>query len=211
MGALTEWVTNIILFILLATIIDLLLPSSSMQKYAKMVIGLLLMLIILTPVFSIFKVNVDKLFTAINSSSISQENSSKNLLDLKKKEIQASQDAYILEQMAVQLEEGVKEELVKEYGVEVSGVEVHMKDEKGEKSFENISSISLSVQPKENKHTASVSEVEVVSINTSEPIKKEKTENDEKLKKVQSFLSKKWDMNKKQIIVTMGGGEADER
>lgn len=211
MGALTEWVTNIILFILLATIIDLLLPSSSMQKYAKMIIGLLLMLIILTPVFSIFKVNVDKLFTAINSSSISQENSSKNLLDLKKKEIQASQDAYILEQMAVQLEEGVKEELVKEYGVEVSGVEVHMKDEKGEKSFENISSISLSVQPKENKHTASVSEVEVVSINTSEPIKKEKTENDEKLKKVQSFLSKKWDMNKKQIIVTMGGGEADER
>ncbi|KAB2493638.1 stage III sporulation protein AF [Priestia endophytica] len=211
MGALTEWVTNIILFILLATIIDLLLPSSSMQKYAKMVIGLLLMLIILTPVFSIFKVNVDKLFTAINSSSISQENSSKNLLDLKKKEIQASQDAYILEQMAVQLEEGVKEELVKEYGVEVSGVEVHMKDEKGEKSFENINSISLSVQPKENKHTASVSEVEVVSINTSEPIKKEKTENDEKLKKVQSFLSKKWDMNKKQIIVTMGGGEADER
>ncbi|MED3725279.1 stage III sporulation protein AF [Priestia filamentosa] len=211
MGALTEWVTNIILFILLATIIDLLLPSSSMQKYAKMVIGLLLMLIILTPVFSIFKVNVDKLFTAINSSSISQENSSKNLLDLKKKEIQASQDAYILEQMAVQLEEGVKEELVKEYGVEVSGVEIHMKDEKGEKSFENISSISLSVQPKENKHTASVSEVEVVSINTSEPIKKEKTENDEKLKKVQSFLSKKWDMDKKQIIVTMGGGEADER
>ncbi|MED4070509.1 stage III sporulation protein AF [Priestia endophytica] len=211
MGALTEWVTNIILFILLATIIDLLLPSSSMQKYAKMVIGLLLMLIILTPVFSIFKVNVDKLFTAINSSSISQENSSKNLLDLKKKEIQASQDAYILEQMAVQLEEGVKEELVKEYGVEVSGVEVHMKDEKGEKSFENISSISLSVQPKENKHTASVSEVEVVSINTSEPIKKQKTENDEKLKKVQSFLSKKWDMDKKQIIVTMGGGEADER
>lgn len=211
MGALTEWVTNIILFILLATIIDLLLPSSSMQKYAKMVIGLLLMLIILTPVFSIFKVNVDKLFTAINSSSISQENSSKNLLDLKKKEIQASQDAYILEQMAVQLEEGVKEELVKEYGVEVSGVEVHMKDEKGEKSFENISSISLSVQPKENKHTASVSEVEVVSINASEPIKKEKTENDEKLKKVQSFLSRKWDMDKKQIIVTMGGGEADER
>ncbi|MGQ3377264.1 stage III sporulation protein AF [Priestia endophytica] len=211
MGALTEWVTNIILFILLATIIDLLLPSSSMQKYAKMVIGLLLMLIILTPVFSIFKVNVDKLFTAINSSSISQENSSKNLLDLKKKEIQASQDAYILEQMAVQLEEGVKEELVKEYGVEVSGVEIHMKDEKGEKSFKNISSISLSVQPKENKHTASVSEVEVVSINTSEPIKKEKTENDEKLKKVQSFLSKKWDMDKKQIIVTMGGGEADER
>ncbi len=40
MDFLKEWVTNIILFILLATVIDMLLPNSSMQKYTKMVTGL---------------------------------------------------------------------------------------------------------------------------------------------------------------------------
>ncbi|MDV2687064.1 stage III sporulation protein AF, partial [Alkalihalophilus lindianensis] len=51
MDFLIEWVTNIILFILLATVIDMLLPNSSMQKYTKMVMGLLLIAIILTPIF----------------------------------------------------------------------------------------------------------------------------------------------------------------
>ncbi|MEN2451142.1 stage III sporulation protein AF, partial [Bacillus sp. JR_15] len=34
MSFLTEWITSIILFILFAIVIDLLLPNSSMQKYA---------------------------------------------------------------------------------------------------------------------------------------------------------------------------------
>lgn len=35
MSFLTEWLTTIVLFILFAIVIDMLLPSSSMQKYAK--------------------------------------------------------------------------------------------------------------------------------------------------------------------------------
>ena len=42
MEFIKEWVTNIILFILLATVIDMLLPNSKFQKYTKMVTGLLL-------------------------------------------------------------------------------------------------------------------------------------------------------------------------
>ena len=44
----------------------------------------------------------------------------KNLIELKKKEIQASQHAYILEEMAVQLKKDVKEELMEQYGLEIS-------------------------------------------------------------------------------------------
>ncbi|MCY8129840.1 stage III sporulation protein AF, partial [Bacillus spizizenii] len=40
MSFLTEWLTTIVLFILFAIVIDMLLPSSSMQKYAKMVVSL---------------------------------------------------------------------------------------------------------------------------------------------------------------------------
>ena len=51
MEFIKEWVTNIILFILFATVIDMLLPNSKFQKYTKMVTGLLLIAIILTPIF----------------------------------------------------------------------------------------------------------------------------------------------------------------
>ncbi|MCY9430773.1 stage III sporulation protein AF, partial [Bacillus spizizenii] len=45
MSFLTEWLTTIVLFILFAIVIDMLLPSSSMQKYAKMVVSLLLIVV----------------------------------------------------------------------------------------------------------------------------------------------------------------------
>lgn len=59
MSFLTEWITNIIVFILLAVVIDLLLPNSSMQKYAKMVISLLLIIVIINPIFKIFSADMN--------------------------------------------------------------------------------------------------------------------------------------------------------
>jgi len=93
MDFLKEWVTNIILFILLATVIDMLLPNSSMQKYAKMVTGLLLIAIILTPIFKLISKDFETAMASIPSFQGNEEKNMENLIELKKKEIQASNDA----------------------------------------------------------------------------------------------------------------------
>ena len=59
MEFISEWVTQIIIFILLATIIDLLVPKLTMHKYIKLAIGLILIIILLTPIFTLFKVDVE--------------------------------------------------------------------------------------------------------------------------------------------------------
>ena len=46
-----------------------------------------------------------------------------NLTELKKKEIQAVQNAYILKQMAVNMRTGVEEELMKQYKMEIEVME----------------------------------------------------------------------------------------
>ena len=51
---ISQWLQNIILIVLLATFADLLLPSSAMQKYSKMVLGLLIIVVILSPVLELF-------------------------------------------------------------------------------------------------------------------------------------------------------------
>ena len=48
----------------------------------------------------------------------------KNLIDLQKNEIQASQDAYILKQMAVQLKEEAEEELMDRYGLVITDMDL---------------------------------------------------------------------------------------
>ncbi|WP_316252479.1 stage III sporulation protein AF [Bacillus aquiflavi] len=95
MDVIKEWVTNIILFILIATIIDMLLPNSALRKYTKMVTGLLLIAVILTPVFNIFSNDFEKTLASISKIDLNKGNGMENLIEMKKKEIQASQHAYI--------------------------------------------------------------------------------------------------------------------
>ena len=65
MEFIKEWVTNIILFVLFATLIDMLLPTSKFQKYTKMVVGLLLLIsIILTPIFKLLSTDFEETFAA---------------------------------------------------------------------------------------------------------------------------------------------------
>ncbi|MDD1369118.1 stage III sporulation protein AF, partial [Bacillus sp. MHSD17] len=41
MQFVTEWIRNIIVFLLLATMLHLILPNSNLQKYVKFVVSLL--------------------------------------------------------------------------------------------------------------------------------------------------------------------------
>jgi stage III sporulation protein AF len=49
-----EWLTQVILIILLASFAELLLPSQAMQRYVRVVVSLFLLLTLLTPVFELF-------------------------------------------------------------------------------------------------------------------------------------------------------------
>ena len=64
MSFLAGWISNIIIFVLLATVIDMLLPNSSFQKYTKMVIGLLLIAMIITPILNLFQPDFEQFLSA---------------------------------------------------------------------------------------------------------------------------------------------------
>ena len=54
MEVLTDLVRNVIVIILLTTFLDMLLPSSSMQRFVKVIMGLFVLISVLTPVLNIF-------------------------------------------------------------------------------------------------------------------------------------------------------------
>jgi stage III sporulation protein AF len=203
---LTEWVTNIIIFVLLATVIDMLLPNTNLQKYTKIVTGLLLIAIILTPVLKLISKDFE---TALQSIPIFQETEEKNmenLIELKKKEIQASQRAYILETMAVQLKEGTEEELMNQYGLEVANIDITL-DETTKLSFpDNLQKVI--VQLKQSEEEAQVVEVvKPVEINTNQPSQpKRLTAQSEG---ITSLLAEKWNVSEGTIEVLIEGEVTD--
>lgn len=203
MDFITEWVTNIIIFVLIATIIDLLLPNTSMQKYTKMVAGLLLIAIILSPILKLLSNDLESALASIPAMQTKGEDKMENLIDLHKKEIQASTRAYILEETAVQLEADVEEELMEQYGYVITDIEF-MVDENSPGDFlESLQSVIVRL----GQHEAEAQAVEVVKkveINTNEP--PPSVQQAKESKRIASLLSEKWDVEEEKIQIVVEGG-----
>lgn len=207
MDFLKEWVMNIILFILLATIIDMLLPNSSMQKYTKMVTGLLLIAIILTPIFKLISGNFETALAQVPSFTSSEGKNMKNLIDLKKKEIQDSQHAYIEDEMAVQLKKDVEKELMNQYGLEIEKIDIAT-DEKSDQAFpENLQKVTVLLKHPDSS-VQTVEAIKQININTEKPLPSKGTA--ENTAKVAEFLSQKWNVTVKALDVTIEGGSDDQ-
>lgn len=77
MDWLAGWLKTVIMVIMLATFVDLLLPSNTMQRYVKTVLSLFILLTLLTPVLQLFQKDwdMDKLL-----SSAEKEQNEKTML-----------------------------------------------------------------------------------------------------------------------------------
>ncbi|MCG1022774.1 stage III sporulation protein AF [Sutcliffiella horikoshii] len=207
MSYLTEWITSIILFILLATVVEMLLPNSSMQKYTKLVIGLLLIVVILTPILKLLSTDMDELFAKMTThSSYTPESNTENLIEMKKKEIQASHAAYILDKAAVLMKEDVEEELRESYGLTVKDLKVVVKNEDQLTEIpieENIESVVILLEQAEQKTAIQV--VKPVQIDTSR--QKEPAPSSKEEGKIATFLADRWQLQPTNISVAVEGGD----
>lgn len=206
MSFLTEWITSIILFILFAIVIDLLLPNSSMQKYAKMVVSLLLIVVMLNPIFALFRADPDQIFSEImKGKDQAQSEEIKNQMNLEKKEIQASQRAYILKQMAVQLEKSAKEPLEKE-SYEMKHVEVLADEEHFDQNMEaDQFRIKAVLVPLTGDAVETVAKVD---IDLSRQKEESAGASAKEMARVKETLADVWNTRPEHIALNIEGGDA---
>jgi stage III sporulation protein AF len=196
---ITEWIRTIIVFLLLATVLHMLLPNTSLQKYVKFVVSLLLIVLILTPVFKLLRTDVQEVIAGFNTSA--SKKNIENVIDQKKKEIQASQRAYILEQMAVQMKKQVAKDLEVEYGVQVVDLRITAVSEV--KSPEDIQEISVTFKEADRKTSGTVEAVKRIKIDTSTP--HQQTVDKQATQDIQQFLAREWQLEESKIMVQEGG------
>ena len=208
MNFTTEWVTNIILFILLATVVDMLLPNSTFQKYAKMVAGLLLITVILTPVFKLISSDFEDVFTVSAMGQPEQKNMN-NSIELKKREIQASLDEYTLNKMAVQLKEDANEELIANYGMEINSIQLSIDKEKDVGFPANLTELVIHMKDSKDQNNV-VEAVSPVRIDTQQPLLDKDESKQMDTESIISFLSEKWEVRDDAIVIMYEGGE-DEK
>ncbi|PEA56294.1 stage III sporulation protein AF [Bacillus pseudomycoides] len=203
MQFVVEWIRNIIVFLLLATMLHMLLPNSNLQKYVKFVVSLLLVVLILTPLFKLFQTDIQDVIANASQDKYIANGSIENKISEKKKEIQASQRAYILEQMAVQMKKQVGKELEEKYGMAVMSLQIKVPEGKKEvKSQQDIQSVVVSLQANERSRTGAIETIQKVEINSKEP---QKT-SEQNTAEMKQFFSNKWQLEENKIKIQVEGG-----
>jgi stage III sporulation protein AF len=171
-----------------------------MQRYVKMVIGLMLMAVILSPILTIFTKDFDSMLRSAALTDSTPDVRMENQIESKKSEIQASNAAYIEEQMAVQMKSQVEKELRDQFNLEITHVGLELKGAEGEKNIEQIAvTVSKAVE-------TDVQEVEAVSV-SFDILEEEVHSTDAQSKKVAYFLADEWGLYPNQVGVQVKGGE----
>jgi stage III sporulation protein AF len=80
--ALKTWIVNITIAVFFTSAVEMILPDNDMKKYAKFVLGLLLIVVIITPLIKVFDKNFD--FYSYSNKAISYVNTNSTDMDLKK-------------------------------------------------------------------------------------------------------------------------------
>jgi stage III sporulation protein AF len=203
LGFLTEWITNIIVLVLLAGVIELLLPGNQFQSYIKMVIGLLILLAMLSPLFKLLNSDMDQVFQAMDLPAVAKENEIKNSIEKNKSEIQGAHRAYILEQMAVPMKKQVQEELKKTYELEI--VDLQIQTDSGTEPLKLEDITGAKVVLAKHHEQAGISEVSEVDINISDA--GNQAEKNEVPEEIVHFLASQWQLDSHQVEAEMEGGE----
>lgn len=140
---LNSWAQGIIVAVVIATIIELILPEGSCKKYVKVVIGIYILFTIIAPVIGkVSKKDID-INDILNTQKYEQE-ISKNNNDIYKK-FESNNSRTIKDIYVSNLETDIKSKL-KDKGYEVTNTYIKVKNDENY----SIDKISVDVVKKEN-------------------------------------------------------------
>ncbi|SFS83192.1 stage III sporulation protein AF [Paenibacillus sp. BC26] len=178
MNWLAVWLQQIIAVVLLAGFIDLLLPNKAMQRYVRLVAGLIILLTILTPIIRLlqgdFNAKLDAQVENWVHNTKSEQFHMPTLDDIQQnaKDLQRKQQSAATALTEQKLEEAMKAGLAENAGLHAAAVNVKLEMNKDGQSAQ-IAGVTVSLLPPEEQaaaeaemsdQTKSVNEVEAVEV-----------------------------------------------
>jgi len=162
MGWLAGWMKELVIIVIIASFIDLLLPSHGFQRYVKSVVGLFILLVMLSPVFQFFhrKWNADEL---IQAAALKQNSAGAVLQPIteimqKSAELQMQNQSQANQLLQQQLAAKMKGDIEHESSAIVTDIHVNTQvDAKGNPFIKNVVITLAKLNPADQVQTEKMS------------------------------------------------------
>ncbi|WP_134698839.1 stage III sporulation protein AF [Ammoniphilus sp. YIM 78166] len=172
---LSQWLQTIILIVLIATFLDMLLPNTGMQRYVRLVMGLLILLTIITPLLQFFQKDLSADKIALRIMNMKTNSTGDELERIKKygERLMQQNEQESEHFVRTQLEQLIQAKVEEDYGMRVKSVQVTLYKEKNkQQEYPVISSVQLILDkdiqgtgPKNGKDP--IRPIEPITINVS--------------------------------------------
>lgn len=192
---LSSWAQGIIVAVIIATLIEMILPNSSSKKYVKVVIGMYILFTIVSPIIkkvggkdiNLNTINIEKYEQQIAKSdnTISRKFEDNNTRSIK--------DIYVSN-----LKANISAKL-KEKGYEIDTSDIQIKDDENY-TIEKITLKLIKTEQKQGKNNEIV--INTVEIGNTISQKDSKTLSDDDKQEVKDYISETYDIDKKNINIS---------
>ena len=192
---LSSWAQGIIVAVIIATLIEMILPNSSSKKYVKVVIGMYILFTIVSPIIkklgskdiNLNTIDIEKYEQQISKSdnTISRKFEDNNTRSIK--------DIYVSN-----LKADISAKL-KEKGYEIDTSDIQIKDDENY-TIVKITLKLIKMEQKQEKNNEIV--INTVEIGNTISQKDSKTLSDDDKQEVKDYISETYDIDKKNINIS---------
>ena len=192
---LSSWAQGIIVAVIIATLIEMILPNSSSKKYVKVVIGMYILFTIVSTIIkklggkdiNLNTIDIEKYEQQISKSdnTISRKFEDNNTRSIK--------DIYVSN-----LKADISAKL-KEKGYEIDTSDIQIKDDENY-TIEKITLKLIKMEQKQEKNNEIV--INTVEIGNTISQKDSKTLSDDEKQEVKDYISETYDIDKKNINIS---------
>jgi stage III sporulation protein AF len=152
---LTNWVKGLMMLVLFAAFLELILPSSNMQKFVRLIIGLLIMLAILNPMIDFLTKDFN--WKAIPSFKAQASNEMNLNLDGSKEK----KEQLIYTMYKKELENQMKLTVESLHGVASAKVVLNIKNKRDQDKNKMINHVQVLVKPVLDKEVQPVNKIDL--------------------------------------------------
>lgn len=207
MDWLGGWVNQIIILVLVATFIHLLLPNNALERYVKLVMGLLIILAILSPLFQFLKkdINLSELAFAPGGSMQTMEPIEQ--INGASKQLQQQQYQLIEQQTERAIEQTIKLQVAQKFGVEVMQAKVMTQGDSAQAT--QIKQVQVVVQEGASSSDDSTDPIQPVQpveihVGDSQPVLAQPTATNQELTNhIMTYIEQMWSLSPEQVHVQL--------
>lgn len=195
------WVNQIIVSVIIATIIEMILPNGNNKKYIKMIIGLYVLFTIMQPIITKFTGN------SLNISDFNYEKYfDKDVLETSSSNFEDNNSKLIKQAYIDNIKEDIKNK-INQKGYKVVSCSVEILDDENEDRYGTINSITLKLSNNENEveDNNNIIEIENIDISVSNNANIDNDEksniSDKEKQEVIEYLSEEYSVDMKNILI----------